>query len=97
MVELITAEGLAFLISRIFNIVFLNSVSGSSFLAITFIIALIYTVLTSHFYKEIYIFLQNGNFYNLFKKVFLLSSSDVFGSVWCFLCVFVGIIGILKI
>lgn len=68
-----------------------------SILPITFIIASIYVLITSHFYKEIYIFLQNGNFYNLFKKTLLLSSNDVFGSVWCFLCVFVGIIGILKI
>ena len=91
-----------------FLIIFVNSIYSKntlftkypfrySFLAITFIIALNYTVLTSHFYKEIYIFLQNGNFYNLFKKYFLLSSSDIFGSVWCFLSVFVGIIGILKI
>jgi hypothetical protein len=68
-----------------------------SVLPITFIIASIYVLITSYFYKEIYIFLQNGNFYNLFKKTLLLSSNDVFGSVWCFLCVFVGIIGILKI
>jgi hypothetical protein len=68
-----------------------------SFLFITFIIAQIYVFFTSSFYKEIYNFLQNGNFSNLFKKILLLSSNDVFGSVWCFLCVFVGIVGILKI
>jgi hypothetical protein len=68
-----------------------------SFLFITFIIASIYVLITSYFYEEISIFMQNGNFSNLFKKILLLSSNDVFGSVWCFLCVFIGIIGILKI
>lgn len=68
-----------------------------SFLFITFIISTIYVLFTSYFYEEIYIFIRNGNFSNLFKKIVLLSSNDVFGSVWCFLCVFVGIIGILKI
>jgi hypothetical protein len=68
-----------------------------SFLFITFIIAQIYVFLTSNFHKEIYNFLKNGNFSSLFKKILLLSSDDVFGSVWCFLCVFVGIVGILKI
>lgn len=67
------------------------------FLFITFIIAQIYVFFTSNFYKEIYNFLQNGNFSSLFKKILLLSSNDVFGSVWCFLCVFVGIVGIFKI
>lgn len=91
-----------------FLIVFVNSIYSNnslltkyplrySFLFITFVIAQIYVFFTSSFYKEIYNFLQNGNFSNLFKKILLLSSDDVFGSVWCFLCVFVGIIGILKI
>jgi len=68
-----------------------------SFLLITFIISVIYVVITSKFYKEINTFMQNGNFSNFSKKLFLLSSNDVFGSLWCFLCVFVGIVGILKI
>jgi hypothetical protein len=91
-----------------FLIIFINSIYSKntlltryplrySFLFITFIIAKIYVFVTSKFYEEIYIFIQNGNFSNLFKKILLLSSNDAFGSVWCFLCVFVGIIGILKI
>lgn len=91
-----------------FLIVFVNSTYSKntlltkyplrySFLFITFVIAQIYVFFTSNFYKEIYNFLQNGNFSNLLKKIILLSSNDVFGSVWCFLCVFVGIVGILKI
>ena len=68
-----------------------------SFLPITFMITSMYVLITSHFYKEIGIFLQKGNFNNIFKKIILLSSNDVFGSVWCFLSVFIGIIGILKI
>ncbi len=68
-----------------------------SFLFITFVIAQIYVFLTSNFNKEIYIFLQNFKIADLFKKIILLGSNDVFGSVWCFLCVFVGIVGILKI
>jgi hypothetical protein len=91
-----------------FLIVFVNSTYSKntlltkyplrySFLFITFVIAQIYVFFTSSFYKEIYNFLQNGNFSDLFKKILILSSNDVFGSVWCFLCVFVGIVGILKI
>jgi len=68
-----------------------------SFLFITFIIAIVYVIFTSYFYKEIYIFIQNRNYTNFFTKILLLSSNDVYGSVWCFLAVFIGIIGILKI
>lgn len=91
-----------------FLIIFINSIYSKNnlltryplryrFLIITYIISLIYVLITSFFYKEIYIFLQNGNFSSFFKKILLLTSNDVFSSVWCFLCIFVGIIGILKI
>ena len=68
-----------------------------SFLAIMFVIASIYVVATSYFYKELYFLMKNGHLPEVFKKLFLLTGSDAFGSVWCFLCVFIGIIGILKL
>ena len=65
-----------------------------SFLIITFILAGIYVVLTSNFFEELSRF---KNLKDFFSKLLFLTSNDVFGSVWCFLCVFIGIIGILKI
>jgi hypothetical protein len=53
--------------------------------------------LTSYYRKEIYTSIKNNNFPDFVNNILLIGSSDIFGSVWCFLAVFIGIVGILKI
>lgn len=68
-----------------------------SFLSLTFWLSIIYVLLTSYYRKEIYTSIKNNNFPDFVNNILLIGSSDIFGSVWCFLAVFIGIVGILKI
>jgi hypothetical protein len=38
-----------------------------------------------------------NNIMNVFNPFFYLNYADVFGSMWCFMAVFLGIIGVLHI
>jgi hypothetical protein len=68
-----------------------------SFIFLTFALSLIYVLITAYYYKEIYAAIRHFNIPELIKQMMLLGSSDVFGSVWCFLSVFVGVVGIFEI
>ena len=67
------------------------------FLYLTYCLSVIYILLTSYYTKEIYSSIKKYNLPLFMKKMLQVGSNDVFGSVWCFLAVFVGIVGILKI
>lgn len=62
-----------------------------SFLLIALIITAIYIFIKKNIDKK------NISISRYIEKFFLLSSQDAGGSLWCFLCVFIGIVGILKI
>ena len=68
-----------------------------SFIFLTFALSFMYVLITTYYYKEIYAAVRHFNIPDLFKQMMFLGSSDVFGSVWCFLSVFVGVVGIFEI
>jgi hypothetical protein len=62
-----------------------------NFLFVTILIAFIYIFIKNNLGKK------NTSIFKNIRKLFTITSEDAFGSVWCFLCVFIGIVGILKL
>jgi hypothetical protein len=64
---------------------------------VTWCIAYIYVLFTSNLFKEFIDFLKHKSPLELYKRILLVSSANAFGTAWCFLSIFIGIIGILRI
>lgn len=67
------------------------------FVFITLVLAFFYVSFTSYYLQKINAAWQHKNLPKIINQMFLLTSSDVYGSMWCFLGAFFGIVAVLKI